>query len=251
MSDNPTTKDASESPVEPTIADLEQAINAAAGQEQTTEAASEDTGDSAAPAEGQALQELLEKKGFKSADDLAAAYMEAEGYNTRLAQQIKDLSSKIERAIPQPKVEDPFSDLPDEQRQALDLLGRIIDQKISPLREDLEVRKAGQEIQSVKDAFPGISNEQIEDAMSVVQRSPGLALEDAIKIVTYEAARETSQTQKSRATKTQAKKRAFVETAKTSRSGGDIDYSNLSLEELESILPHTGQYVDSKGKLKR
>jgi len=250
MSEEPTTKEASITP-DSSLEEMEQAINSEAGTEITTEETSEEKQGTEAPELGQAFAELAEKKGFKSAEDLAIAYREMESYSTRINQQMKDLSSKVERALPKQQTEDPFSNLPAEQREALDLLGRIIDQKISPLREDLEVRKAGQEIQSVKERFPGIDNTQIEDALSIVERSPGLELEEALKIVTYEAAKATSQQQQRKATTTQQKKRAFVETAKTSRAGGEIDYSSLSLEELESILPKDGQFVDHKGKLRR
>jgi len=255
MSDNPTTKDASSSIIgadsnSPDLLKLEQAVSEAGKTEPTTET-SEEAAEPQAPDMGQALGELAEKKGFKSADDFLKWNQNLEKQNTQMSQKMSELANKVEQALPKQQVEDPFANLPSEQREALDMLGRIIDQKISPLREDLEVRKAGAEIQSVKERFPGIDNTKIEEALSYVERSPGIQLEDALKIVTYESAQATSQIQKERATKTQQKKRAFVETAKTSRAGGDIDYSNLSLEELENILPQSGQYVDYKGRLKR
>jgi hypothetical protein len=83
-----------------------------------------------------------------------------------------------------------------------------------------------------------------------MEERPGLTLGDAVKLATYDKVREASQIQQNRTAQAQQKTRSFVESSKTSRSG-DIDYSKLSLEELEAILPKSGQFIDSKGVLQQ
>jgi hypothetical protein len=136
-------------------------INAIAQSEQAASEAgtavnpsiSDDNQGENAPEIGQAFAELAQKKGFKSVDDLVNAYVNMESQGTRTQQELKEIRKEISslRAPSQP--EDPYKDLPPEQKQALGLLegvvSRIIEQKIRPLQEDVETRNAGKQIDAL------------------------------------------------------------------------------------------------------
>lgn len=237
----------------PELLKLEQAAKAEAGQTEAPETSSEPTSEDA-PEYGEAFQALAEKKGFKSVDDLVKAYENAESFSSKVSQDLKEIRKEI-RQSNAPQKNDPYANLPPDQRQALELLRTVVQDEVgkslSPLREDLEIKKASEEISRVKNVIGDINDAQMEEAISIVERNPSLSLEQAAKIVTYDSARSTGQVNQKRAAKTQQKKRAFVESANTSKTSGDIDYSKLSLEELESILPNDGQFVDFKGVLRK
>jgi|GEM_PF-2352010 len=236
----------------PELLKLEQAIEAEAGTAESPETSSKENQETDAPY-GKAFQDLAEKKGFKDVDDLVKAYQNAESSSTRISQEIKDLRTEIKQSNA-PQADDPYSDLPPEQKQALELLRSVVQDEIgksiSPLKEDFEVKQASLKLQEVRDAFPGVSDYQLDEAITQTEKVPGLTLEQAVKIITYDDARSDGTTQRKRAAKTQQKKRAYVESGKTSKTGGDLDYSKLSLEELEKILPASGQFIDSGGVLR-
>jgi hypothetical protein len=238
----------------PELLKLEQAVKAEAGTAKSPETSSEEKEVLEAPEHGQAFQELSEKKGFKSVDELVRAYQTTEGYSTQLSQEMKELREEIKQSNA-PQSEDPYGDLPQEQKQALDLLRNVVNEEIqksiSPIKEDFEVKKASEQLNAIRDSFKGVSDADLDAAISRKESIPGLSLEEAVKIVTYEAARSDGTTQRKRAAKTKQKNRAYVESGKTSKTGGDIDYSKLSLEELESILPKAGQFIDHKGILQK
>ncbi len=251
MSDEATTQAASAGDTiteNPELAKLEQAVQA--------EAVSQDS-----PAQepeapfGQAFQELAEKKGFSNPDDLVKAYQNLESQSTKSSQELRELAKEI-RSIKTPQEQaDPLKDVPDEQRQALDLLGKVIDERLEkrlqPLKQNLEVQEAQKEINAVKAEFPSVSDSDLQQAIDVVDRHPSLSLSEAVKIITYENAAKVQTKQVAKTAKTQEKKRAFVESAGASKSSGSIDYSSLSLEELENILPKSGQFIDYAGKLRK
>lgn len=246
MSDS-TTKDAS---VSDELQKMEQAVEAETGE--TNSVDSSDTQDQEAPDQGKAIQELAEKKGFKSADDFAKFLTNLEKQNTRLAQEMSGLKGEIRKvATPQPKADD---NLPPEQKQALDMLRGLIREEISgslePLRSDFETRRAQESINKVKQTY-GVSDLDVQEALAIMEQNPKLALEDAVKIATYEQRTEQASIQQGRTAKAQQKSRAFVESAKSSKSTGDTDYSKLSLEELEKIIPAHGEFIDHKGVLRK
>lgn len=238
----------------PELTKLEQAVNAEAGQTENPETSSEESQAENAPEHGEAFASLAEKKGFKNVDDLVQAYQNAESYSSKMSQQLKGIRDEI-RQSNAPQKKDPYADLPQQQKEALQMLRSVVQDEIgkslSPLREDLEVKRAGEEISQVRSSITGITDAQMDEAVSLVEKNPSLSLEQAAKLATYETTKSQEQVQKKRAAQTQQKKRAFVESASTSKTGGDIDYSKLSLEELENIIPSSGQFVDSKGVLRR
>ena len=256
MTEETKTPTASSDPVteNPELKKLEQAVESEAVSEDSPKLEAEKPASDVAPAEGQAYQALAEKKGFKSADDMAKAYQNAESQNTRLAQEMRDLAKEVKQATA-PQADDPFKDIPDDQRQALDLLGRVIDEKLDaklqPLRSDMEVRSAQSEIAKVRESFPSVDDTQIQQAIGVVDKHPSLSLDDAVRIVTYSEAESTSKVTQAKVATDQQKKRAYVESGKTAKVADTIDYNKLSLEELEAILPKTGQFIDHKGVLRK
>lgn len=240
----------------PELAKLEQAVNdQAASQDSPQTDVLEQSADDA-PQEGQAFQRLAEKKGFKNVDDLVQAYENMESMGTQTAQQLNEMRKEIRSIKETPQTQDdPMSSLPPEQKEALELLGKVIDERLDsrlqPLKQDLEVRSAQQEIEKIKGQFPGINDVQLEQAVSVVSKHPSLSLDEAVKLVTYEQAAVAGRAKAQKTEKTEQGKRAFVESAKGSKTGTDIDYTKLSLEELENILPKNGQFIDSKGSLRK
>jgi hypothetical protein len=244
----PTTSAASDTPSE--LQQMEQAI-AEAGQTEATETTSEAEVTEEAPS---AFDQLAAKKGFKSVDDLVKAYENVEGYSTKLNQDLKAIKEEI-RSIKTPPVnDDPYQDLPDDQRKALSLLEQVIDKAVSkrlqPLQEDLEVRRAGSQIEAVKGQYPELNDGDINQALDIMESNPRLTLDQAVKIATFDKVRTSTQNNQKKAEQTQAKQRAFVESAKSSKTG-EVDYSKLTLDELENILPIAGQFVDSKGVMRK
>lgn len=252
MADEAKTPEASSNPE---LEKLEKAVNEAVSEDSPESDSQDQASEEKAPEYGEAFQQLAEKKGFKSVDDLVKAYENAESMGTRTAQQLNELMKEVKSLKTPQSQDDPYKDLPKQQREALDLLGKVIDERLEkrlqPLQQDIEVRTAQQEIQKVRESYPTLSDGQLEQAVGVVEKHPSLSLDEAVRIVTYEDAQAVKQANASKAEKTKQKSRAFVESARGSKTGGDIDYSKLSLEELENILPKAGQYVDSKGSLRK
>lgn len=253
MSDSTTKAASGDSVVDsPELKKLEQA--AMAEQPETEDTSPEDTQAEDAPEEsqfGQAFQSLAEKKGFKDVNDLVRAYENLEGHNTKLAQEVRQALKETRQQAPQRA---PDADMTPEQQKALGLLRSIISEEIQktvqPLREDVETRRAREEITKVKETY-GVTDSDVDAALYKLQEIPGITLEDAIKLVTFPQARQKANIHKGRTEKTQQKTRAYAESAKTSKSSGDIDYSKLTLEEMEQILPAHGEFVDYSGKLRR
>jgi len=248
----PTTSAASDKVADsPELKQLEQAV-AEAGQTDKTETSSDEQTTETSPM-GEAFAELAQKKGFKSVDDLVDAYKNAESYSTRMSQELKSIKDEI-KSLKTPQPEDPYQNLPADQKQALSLLEQVIDKAVSkrlqPLQEDLEVRRAGNQIEAVKGQYPEVSDSDINQALDIMESNPKMPLEYAIKIATFDKVRSSSQQTQKKTEKIQQKERAFVESAKTSKTG-EVDYSKLTLDELESILPSSGQFVDSKGVLRK
>jgi hypothetical protein len=63
-----------------------------------------------------------------------------------------------------------------------------------------------------------------------------MALEEAVKIASYERASAAATASSKRTEADRQNKRAFAESASSARSGDDTDYSKMTLEELEEVL---------------
>jgi len=235
------------------LSKMEQAIQDAAGTPETPdspESPKEETPQ--APQFGKEYSDLADKKGFKTPSDLAKSYRELESYKTQLEQDRKDLMSAVKQPAP---ADDTKEELPPQQREALNLLEGVVEKvmsrKLAPIEETFEVQKAKEEISDVQSKFPDFSGYAVENAIRHVQKNPSLSLEDAHKILSYPEQVKKVQTQEKKAVKSAEKAKAYTETAGKAKTGSDTDYSKLSLEEMEQILPKAGQFIDYKGNLHR
>lgn len=207
-------------------AELEQALSAEA---ESSESESQ---------EQSAFEKLAQKKGFSSADDLAQAYENLEKNLAPTKNELKELRQmvkSIQESTAKPE-EDPFSDLPDEQKEAISLLETLLERKLgdklSPIIKKFEIDEASENINAVRKQYPGISDAEIDQAISLMEKYPNMPLDDAVKITSYDQV--ASRAKKNQ--KQSSKKRTFTESA-TSASGSDsTDYSKLTLSELEDLL---------------
>jgi hypothetical protein len=211
---------------EKAIADIEKAISSETEEAKQTE-------------EKSVFETLAEKKGFKSADDLATAYENLESKMNPTVSELKELKEMV-RGIQEsnkPAEEDPFADLPEEQKEAVGLLEKLLDKqlktKLSPLLKKLEVEEASKKISEVRKQFPDTSDAEIESALSLMEKYPKMDISDAMKITSYERAVSSA---RKRTEKKQQTKKSFTESASTARAGDDTDYSKLSLKDLEDLL---------------
>lgn len=207
------------------LAELEQAMKSEAG-EAKTEAQTE-------------FEQLAAKKGWNSPDDLAKAYQELESKLTPQSRELKELREmvkEIRESTKKPEV-DPLENLPDEQKEAISLLERLIEKKLSPLYKQVETQEADRRIKAVKGQFPEASDAEIDQALNLMERYHTLPLEDAIKIASYEKVKKGATANQKKAATAQQQKRAFAEGASDARKSDDNDYSKMTIEELESIIP--------------
>lgn len=208
------------------IAEIEKAVSTKADETEQTE-------------EVNAFEALAEKKGFKSVDDLVSAYENLESKMNPTMKELKELKEMVKgiQESNKPAMKDPFDDLPEEQREAMDLLGKLLDRqlnsKLSPILKKFEVDEASAQIQGIRKQYPGINDGEIEAAIAMMEKYPKMELSDAIKITSYDRAVSSA---KKTTEKTQQKKSTFTESASTARTGDTVDYSKMTLKELESML---------------
>lgn len=242
---------------EPTLEQLEQAVIAAGQTDSTTE--SEQQPDEETPSdEGQVYKSLAEKKGFKNVDDLAESYQYMESRSTRSEQKVRQLENTLSQmqAEMEKLKQIQGGELTPEQDQALALLERTIDHAVSkrlePIIQDQGVKKVEAQLNVIKSAYPWASNQDLDNTLDLMLQHPTINMEDAFKMATFDrAATVRQQTERRQAQDTQ-KKRAFVESASGARTGDSIDYSKLTLQEMEDIIPKADtKFIDSRGQLRR
>ena len=192
--------------------------------------------------EKSAFERLAEKKNFGSADDLAVAYENLESVMNPTRKELSELKEMVKGIQEQNKpVEvDPFADLPKEQRDAMDLLDKLLDRqlnkKLSPLLQKVEVDKASNRIAEVRKQFPEVKDNELNQALVIMKDYPKMSLKDAVKLASYDRATTKAKTNLKRTETSQKNKRAFSESASTARQGDDTDYSKMTMSELEEIL---------------
>lgn len=247
----PTTKEPVAS-VDDKIAQLEQATNKELAGEVTPEAPKAEEKVETAPTEevGQAFKDLQEKKGFKSAEDLARAYKALESRSTKAEQSNRTLEEQLQSVQKMREA----GELTSDQDKALQVLEstieKVLSKKMRPIEDAIGIQKVDRMIEDFQAVEPGFKGAIVDEVLDYMVDHKGVPLEDAYKIKAFESVR--SSAKKSEAVKTRETEvsKAFVESANTAKSGKEIDYSKLSLEELEEIIPAAGQYIDSKGKLR-
>jgi hypothetical protein len=215
------------------IATIEQAQESEAGEAQQPEKTQEQS----------AFDKLAADKGFSSVDDLVDSYKNLESKLAPQSRELKELKKMVSeiKESTKPKEEDPFADLPQEQREAVSLLEKIVarqlDDRLSPLVEQAEVNQAKSKIQAVKKTYPDITDNQIEHALEVMSQYPKMDLQEAVKIASFDSTYDRLKRVKQKTASTEENKKAFAESASEARQGDDLDYSKMTLEELESIIP--------------
>lgn len=234
MSDSTTNDNASvEQTPQQEIAEIEKAQASAA------EEANDQTDDQ----KPSAFDQLAEKKGFNSVDDLVSAYENLESKMAPQSKELKDLRSMVEeikKSTVKPE-KSPFDDLPEEQREAMDLLGKLLDQRLeqrlSPLLKKAEVEEASSKISGVRKQYPDVTDGEFESAFSMMEKFPKMELGEAIKIASYDRVYKGMTSTNKKTVINQQNKRAFAEGASGAKSNDNVDYSKMSLEELEKIIP--------------
>jgi len=231
----PITNDNASTPVTPQqeVAEIEKAQSSEAGEAQQTQDTQELT----------AFEQLAADKGFSSVDDLVNSYKNLEAKLTPQSTELKELKSMVQKIQEStaPKEEDPFENLPEEQKQAISLLENIVakqlDKRLSPLVQKAEVDDAKSKIQAVKESYPDITDTEIEQSLEVMQLYPKMELSEAVKLVTFDKTYGRAKIASTRTASTQQNKKAFAESASNARQGDDTDYSKMTFEELEQIIP--------------
>jgi tRNA C32,U32 (ribose-2'-O)-methylase TrmJ len=189
-----------------------------------------------------AFDELAEIKNFDSVDDLVDAYKNLESKMNPTMQELKELRGMVEKIqeSTKPEEKDPFDDLPKEQREAVGVLQQLLDRelnkKLSPLLQRAKVDEASQRIAKIKKQFPEISNNELDQAINLMERNPQIELSQAVKIINYDRLSKKVNASSRRTEKEQQNKRAFAESASNARRGDDTDYSKMTIEELEEVL---------------
>lgn len=237
------------------LAELEQAVSAEAAKAETVEEPEKEQSEAPqepeAPQYGQAFEELAQKKGFKSPDDLVRAYKALESRTTKESQKSRQLEEQLE-GIQKLKV-DP--DATDEQQQALSILENtiknILSRELAPIKEQFGVQKVDRIIEEMRGNYPEFTGPIVDETLDYMIDHPKVSIEDAYKIVSWDQVRNQSKVTEKRQVKEQEKSRAFVESASGAKSGTELDYSKLTLQELEDILPKSGSFVDSRGKVRQ
>jgi len=193
--------------------------------------------------EQSAFEKLAADKGFSSVDDLVESYRNLESKLAPQSRELKELKKMVQKIQESttPKEEDPFSDLPQEQKEAISLLEKIVarqlDKRLSPLVQQAEVEQAKSKIQAVKQTYPDISDAEIESALDVMEKYPRMELSEAVKLVSFDKTYQKATSLSKKAASTQQNRKAFAESASEARQGDELDYSKMTLEELEKIIP--------------
>ena len=215
------------------IAQIEKAVGAETESAKPTEEAKE---------EKSPFDELAEKKNFESVDDLVDAYKNLESRMNPTMKELKDLRGMVEdiKESTKPETADPYADLPQEQREAMDLLNSLLDRqlesKLSPLLKRVEVEEASKHIESVRKSFPETSDAEIDQAINIMEDNPSMSLENAVKLASYDRVKKNVSASSKRTETERKNKRAFSESASSARTGDDTDYSKMTMSELEEVL---------------
>lgn len=236
--------------VDAQLAAMEQAVTAQAGESESAEQVSSTQENEQTQNDWKIFQQLAEKKGFKSPDDLAKSYMALESRSTKAEQGRASLEKQLE-SIKQLKE---TMSVDDEQQRALQILEQTVEKalekRLRPIEESIGVQKVEKMVKDLQTVYPDFTGSVVDQTLDYMVDHRGVSMEDAFKIISWEQVKQTGATNQVKQAKEQEKSRAFVESAGSAKSDSSVDYSKLSLDELEDILPAAGQYVDYKGRLK-
>ncbi len=241
-----------EASVDQKLEQLEQATNKELAAEVTPEAPKAEEVKSEAPTDevGQAFKDLQEKKGFKSTEDLARAYKALESRSTKAEQSNRALEEQLSSVQKMREA----GQLSSEQDQALQVLEstieKVLSKRLRPIEDSIGIQKVDRMIADFQTQRPDFKGAIVDEVLDYMVDHKGISMEDAYKIKAFDSVSTSAKKSEAVRTRETEVSKAFVESANTAKSGKEIDYSKLSLEELEEIIPAAGQYIDSKGKLR-
>lgn len=143
--------------------------------------------------QGTTFAELAAKKGFKTADDLAKAYGELEVHATKKSMELSELATakaeglKNSTGAGQGNGTSTKTDYsPDE---ALAIVGRLIDERVAPIQEQLAIRET----------FKNQDDMQFAPAVAeLVRKNPSIPWDVALKAVKYDTVATTAAEAKAR-----------------------------------------------------
>lgn len=130
--------------------------------------------------QGTTFEQLAAKKGFKSADDLARSYEQLESSHTKKSM---DLAELMEAKNPkqEPVIQEAQRNLQDQgytPEQALDIVRKLVQDEIAPVREQLALR----------DTFKNQEDMQYAPAVAeIVKKNPSIPWDVALKAAKYDS----------------------------------------------------------------
>lgn len=203
---------------------------------------------------GTKYEELVKKKGFKNQEDLANAYENLEKRASRVENMAREALQKVNE-----KAKEPLKEVDEEQEQALGILRNTVQEvvqevvrnELTPIRVEQDRKYVDQRIAEVQAKFPWFKGQVVQDAVAMVARGEARSLEDAAKVLTFDIAIQNASHEAAKEEKVMEKKSAYAESAGEAATSKEVDYSSMTLEELEEVLPKAGTFVDHKGHLRR
>ena len=192
---------------------------------------------------GKDFEELANKKGFKSPDDLAKAYSELEADNTRTKMDNSDLLKAREEGLSSKtddKVPEITSDMTDDEAKAV--LNKHIDEQLESKLRPIQEKQAINDVVNKYPDAPKYFGKMAEH----VKNNPKESWESAYKNVKFDdLATEAKQEGRNEAVANQAaKSSAQVEASSVKQSKVDdlkaqLGDKNIPLSEIEKNLPHS------------
>ena len=146
-------------------------------------------------------------------------------------------------------------ELTSDQDKALQVLEstieKVLSKRLRPIEDSIGIQKVDRMISDFQSVEPDFKGAIVDEVLDYMVDHKGVSLEDAYKIKAFDTVRTSAKkSDVLKARETEVSK-AFVESASAAKSGKEIDYSKLTLEELEEVIPAASQYIDSKGKMRR
>lgn len=126
-----------------------------------------------------AFAELAAKKGFKSPDDLAKAYMESEAQKTRVEMSFSELVKLREDAFKPQEVAPVQQNAVQTPDEAIKIVQSMIDARIRPLQNENELNRLFSANTDAKEFVPQMAE--------VVKANPSISWTDAYKLAKFDA----------------------------------------------------------------
>ena len=148
------------------------------GQSEAVAALAQQSGEAKAPL-GTTFDDLAVKKGFRNADDLAAAYENLESQNKRVEMSLAELVKLREQTIPQSEIAPDELNQVQTQEDALKVVERVVKKFTRPLEDKLAL----QELFHNNPDAPSFAS----DMAKLVKENPGVSWAVAYRAAKFEA----------------------------------------------------------------